>query len=170
MNTHFQPGSLRLRRESGTALLIAMLLMALMGVIGLSSLDTVMRDRQVAGNTSQAQSALYAADAGIAASLNILRTDIVGAALTPGDCLTNKLTAGTALQNGATYGPDTTAASDEICMLATAGPCAELDSSIEQGQPIYLDTVWNVRTEGASPGGATSRVHATAVRCHAFNN
>jgi Tfp pilus assembly protein PilX len=160
------------RHQSGAALLTAVLLLALMGMIGLSSLGTVMRDRQVAGYSSQAQSALYAADAGIAHGLELLRTEVVGAALSAGDCLTSTLpnTPVTSLPNGSTYGPDTTAGSNQICMLATSNPCAELDSSIEQGQPLYLYTVWNVRTEGVSPGGATARVHATAQRCHVFNN
>jgi len=30
--------------------------------------------------------------------------------------------------------------------------------------------VWNVRVQGNAPGGATSRIQATAERCHAFNN
>ena len=55
-------------------------------------------------------------------------------------------------------------------MLASADPCAELDSSIGQGQPIYLNTLWNVRVQGNAPGGATSRLQAAAERCHAFNN
>ncbi len=55
-------------------------------------------------------------------------------------------------------------------MLAAATPCAELDSSIEMGQAVYLYTVWNVRTQGQAPGGATARIQATAERCHAFNN
>jgi Tfp pilus assembly protein PilX len=157
------------RRESGAALLVSVLLLALMGVVGLASLDTVMRDRQVAGFSSNAQNALYAADAGISASLNLIRQEIVGAALSPGDCLTTPL-ANTALPNGSSYRPDATAPSNQICMLASAEPCSEIDASIEMGQPIYLYTVWSVRTEGIAPGGATARVHATAERCHAFNN
>ena len=47
-----------------------------------------MRDRQMTGFQNQAQSALYAADAGVADALDILRTEtVVGAALYPGDCL-----------------------------------------------------------------------------------
>lgn len=157
------------RHESGAALLVAMLLLALMGVIGLASLDTVMRDRQVAGYTSRAQSALYAADAGVAHGLDILRQEVVGSALAPGDCLTTVLPA-TALPNGSQYAPDATAPTNQICMLASADPCAELDASIEQGQPIYLYTLWNVRAQGTAQGGATSRLQATAERCHAFNN
>ena len=45
-----------------------------------------------------------------------------------------------------------------------------LDASIEVGQPIYLNTIWNLRSEGIAVGGATSRIRATADRCHAFNN
>lgn len=157
------------KREGGAALLVAMLMLVLMGMIGLASLDTVMRDRQVAGFQNLAQSALYAADAGVADSLDILRTEIVGAALSPGDCLTTVLPT-TNIGGGSSYRPDPTAGSNQICMLASAEPCAEIDASIEMGQPIYLYTVWNVRVQGNAPGGATSRVQATAERCHAFNN
>jgi Tfp pilus assembly protein PilX len=161
----------RHRREGGAALLVAMLMLALMGLIGFASMDTVMRDRQVAGNQSLSQTALYAADAGIAAALDLLRTEIVTATLAPGDCLTGVLPASTALPNapGTTYGPDSVAG-NQICMLASAEPCAELDASIEQGQPIFLYTVWNIQTEGRARGGARARVQATAARCHSFNN
>ena len=161
----------RRRRERGAALLVAMLMLALMGLIGFASMDTVMRDRQVAGNLSLSQNALYAADAGVAAALDLLRTEIVTAALSPGDCLNSVLPNSTPLPNtnGSSYGPDTTAG-NQICMLASAEPCSELDASIEQGQPIFLYTVWNIQTQGLAPGGATARVQATAERCHAFNN
>ena len=55
-------------------------------------------------------------------------------------------------------------------MLAAAEPCAEIDGSIEQGQPVYLYTVWNVRVQGTAPAGARARVQASVERCHAFNN
>ncbi len=161
--------ALERRRESGAALLVAVLLLALMGIVGLASLDTVMRDRQVAGFSSNAQTALYAADAGVAASLDIIRQEIVGAALAPGDCLTTVLPQ-TALPNASSYRPDPTAPTNQICMMASAEPCSEIDASIELGQPVYLYTVWNVRSEGLAPGGTAVRVHATAERCHAFNN
>ncbi len=86
------------------ALLMTMLLLILMGIIGLASLDTVMRDRQVAGYQSLAQTALYAADAGVAHSLDILRTEMVGAALSSGDGL-NTSPPGTSLGGGVSYGP-----------------------------------------------------------------
>ncbi|NNL67664.1 MAG: hypothetical protein HKP30_15545, partial [Myxococcales bacterium] len=63
------------RREQGAALLVAVLILALMGVIGLSSLDTATRDRQVAGFQSRAQTALYAAEAGVAYGVGLIRRD-----------------------------------------------------------------------------------------------
>ena len=164
-----EPERTGMARRDGSALLIAMVMLSLMGLIGFASLDTVMRDRQVAGFQSRAQTALYAADAGIAESLEILKNEITGASIAAGDCLTVKLTS-TTLDNQAVYGPDTSAATDEICMLASADPCASLDASIEVGQPIFLNTIWNMRAQGVAVGGATSRIHATAERCHAFNN
>lgn len=155
------------RRERGSALLISMMLMAGMALIGLASLDTVMRDRQVAGFSGLATTAMYAADAGLAESLEIVRTEVVSAALTAGDCMTTPVPTNT-LPNGTSYGPDPTSGTNQICMLAVGDPC--LDSSIELGQPIYLYTTWNIRTQGSAPAGATARLQATAERCHAFNN
>jgi Tfp pilus assembly protein PilX len=155
----------RIRRQEGAALLVAMLLLALMGVIGLASLNTVMRDRQVAGFQSQSQTALYAADAGLAEGLNVLRLEVVGAALTPGDCLTGTISNQT-LPNGASYAAE---AGTGICMLASADPCSELDASWEQQSAVYLNTIWDVRSVGTASGGARARVQAGAERCHAFS-
>jgi Tfp pilus assembly protein PilX len=154
------------RREGGAALLVTMLLMTAMALIGFASLNTVMRDREVTGYTSRSQTALYGADAALADSLDLVRNEAVGTALGTGDCLASPVPSGT-LPNGVTYGPDSTAPNDDICMLAITESCAE--SSIEVGQPTYLFTVWNLRTQGVAPGGATARVQATAERCHAFN-
>ena len=156
-------------REQGVVLLVSILILALMGIIGLSSLDTVMRDRQAAGHLGLSQAALYAADAGVSESLELLRTEVLAAALTPGDCLGAPVPEAT-LSNGAAYGPDDTAVDDEICMTATAEDCVELGSSAEIGTTLFRYTVWSVRTQGTAPGGATSRIRATARRCHAFSN
>lgn len=163
------------RRRQGAALLVAMMMLALMGLVGMASLDTVMRDRQVAGYSSLAQSALYAADAGVAEGLDMLRQEITGLAVTNGDCLNAQLLdkpiAARTLPNGAFYKDDPSAPSgQQICMLAAAEPCPEIAGSLEVGQPIYLKTVWSVRVQGVAPGGATASVMATAERCHAFNN
>lgn len=157
------------RREEGTALLVAILMLVLMGLLGMASLDSVMRDRQVAGYTSRARSALYAADAGVAASLDMVRTATLPTALAPGDCMAAVLPT-TNLPNGTSYQPDTSATTSSICMLSSAGPCSELDASIEVGAgSIYLYTLWDMRIQGQTADGAVARVQATSQRCHAFN-
>ena len=172
------------RNQEGTALLVTMMMLALMGLVGMASLDTATRERQVAGYSSLAQSALYAADAGVAEGLDLLRKEITGLAVTSGDCLSGDLldtnlvldpndveSGSRTLTNGAYYEPDPTSPNgNEICMLATAEACEQVGGSLEMGQPIYLKTVWSVRVQGVAPGGATTRILATAERCHAFNN
>jgi hypothetical protein len=62
-----------MRRESGSALIITMMVLLLLGVIGLSALDTVMRDQQVAGFQNRSTAAFYAAEAGLAAAKDEVR-------------------------------------------------------------------------------------------------
>ena len=61
------------KHESGAALVVAVLLLAMLGVIGLASMEAVTRDRQVAGFQNRARVALYAADAGVAHAVGIIR-------------------------------------------------------------------------------------------------
>lgn len=162
MKTIARPMSQRARREGGAALFIAVLLMALMATIGFASMDTVMRSREVAGNTSRSFSALYAADAGISAALQALRSEVTTTALSPGDCLDATVPTAT-LPNGTSYRADATA-TNQICMLASADPCLE-ETSMDL--PFFY-TVWDMRVQGEATGGTLARVQATAGRCHAF--
>ena len=171
----------REHREGGTALLVAMMMLVLMGMLGLASLDTVMRDRQVAGHTSQSRQALYAAEAGIAQGLEMVRTASLGATISPGECISQEIPSYTFPDSGASYqrdttadGPDASNPEHNVCMLAAAEPCelggvGEGGNSIEQGQQVFLKTVWDLRLEGRSQGGAGARVQATVNRCHAYN-
>src|SRR5262245_4054996 len=54
------------RRESGSALFVAVMMLVLMGFLGLAALERVGRDGQVAGYQNRARSAFFAADAGAA--------------------------------------------------------------------------------------------------------
>jgi len=61
------------RREGGSALIVTVMILLLLGVIGLSALDTVMRDQQVAGFQNRSTLALYAAEAGLAEAKDEVR-------------------------------------------------------------------------------------------------
>jgi hypothetical protein len=65
------------RRESGSALIITVLVMLLLGAIGISALDTVMRDQQVAGYQNRASTAFYAAEAGVAVAKDLVRRNVL---------------------------------------------------------------------------------------------
>ena len=52
------------RSEQGTALMVTMLVLALVAIVGLASMETVTRDRQVAGYQSRSRVALYADNPG----------------------------------------------------------------------------------------------------------
>jgi len=48
------------------------MMLVLMGLIGIAALDTMTKDRQVAGFQNRARLAFYAADAGVATGLNLV--------------------------------------------------------------------------------------------------
>lgn len=62
------------RRERGSALFIAVMMLTLMGFLGLAALDRVTRDEQVAGHQNRARTAFYAAEAGIAEARRLVTT------------------------------------------------------------------------------------------------
>lgn len=157
------------RRESGAALLVSILLLTAMTLIGFASLNTVMRDREVTGATNRSQTALYGADAAVAATLELLRTTPIGTVKID-DCLTPDVPSGT-LPNGVSYGPDTTASPPpKVCLLSAGKICENYGSNWEMGNggSVYREAIWSVRAQGVAPGGATSRVQATIQNCVAF--
>ena len=57
------------RREEGVALIVVMLILALVSVLAVSSMETTMRDQQVAGVQMRDRVAFQAAEAGLATAL-----------------------------------------------------------------------------------------------------
>lgn len=62
------------RHEQGSALIVAVMMLALMGVVGLAAMDAVTQDRQSAGFQTRHRQAFYAAEAGASTALNLIRT------------------------------------------------------------------------------------------------
>ena len=61
------------RREAGSALFVAVMMLVMMMFLGLTALDRVTRDRQVAGFQDRARSSFYTAEAGIADARSRIR-------------------------------------------------------------------------------------------------
>ena len=54
------------RREQGSAMLIAVMMLVLMGLLGVAAMETAGEDQKIAGLTNRSRSAFYAAEAGAA--------------------------------------------------------------------------------------------------------
>ncbi len=168
-------------RERGVALLVSVLMVALMGMVGLAALDTVMRDRQFAGYQARARTALYAAEAGLATVVGMIRQEPVtpsgggnaGAANWNANFPdeSNPQTLGDAWNPPTFYGDPN--APETIEFLGPSGSCW-LDSagglmSQNLGGVQWRDALWLVRVAGAAPGGTRASIEATVSSCRAFN-
>jgi hypothetical protein len=144
------------RLQEGSALLIAVLMLVLMGLIGIAALDAVTRDRQVAGYLNRKKVALYAAEAGVAEALETLRNDLEPsvAQVTLGD---------TSLypQGRPSYRPDPTVA-DPIENIGVGG-MSGMNLAIGQGgAPTFQLSYWRVNVQGDAPGGSVARLEVAA--------
>jgi len=168
------------RREGGVALLIAMLMLIIFGAMAVASMDTVTRDRQIAGIHSQTNQAFQAAEAGVAAGLAALRnptqpwpTSIAGlAGFQP--ALPN-IAIGDAYDYPAgvpSYVADPDVAAP-VQYLGVGGECPDWEVSIDVsniggGGLTVLETVFDIRVQGQTQTGARTRIEAAAARCHVF--
>ncbi len=147
------------RREGGSALLVSVMMLVLMGLIGIAALDTVTKDRQSAGFQSRNRTAFYAAEGGIAVGMNLVRT---------ADQRTDKPAfPATGLGDAATYpygqpqyAGDPSAA-DPIVFAKDGGPAEGMSLQVP---PQFINTLWQVRVEGRTPEGARMRLEAMATK------
>lgn len=151
------------RAEAGSALLVAVLLLVFMGMIGLAAMDTVSRDRQVAGFTKRTRIGFYAAEAGIHTGLNLVRSQ------------PNRLDPPTlptvSLGNAADY-PETTQPQFEADPNITDPAIRVTHSSFEYavrkmgmgmggGTQGPVVDYWVINSMGTGPNGGTARLEAS---------
>jgi hypothetical protein len=154
------------RGEQGTALVVTVLLLVLLGVLGLAALDTVARDQQVAGFQNRSRLAFYAAEAGVADAKNRLRSvwtteDVVafpsqGAPAAIADT-------GVFPDGQPVYYADPDAAAGIEYMDAGA-PSVGGGHDQRLGGATRVNTLWRIRVAGRAPGGAVSRLEVVATR------
>ena len=183
------------RHREGTALLVAVVILALMGIIGLSSMDTVTRDRQVAGYQSRAQTALYAAEAGVAFGLALIRRDAQAlsgggeGALISYNPSTGAPPEFPDLANADVLGtnfpapgpprfymdpdardPNNLAAPPQaIRYLGRGTPCPGWIMSSTVGGVQWAEALWDIRVRGDNPGGTQVNIQASGANCHPYN-
>ena len=145
------------RREEGAALLVAVMMLVLMGMIGLAALDTVSEDRQIAGFQSRARAAFYAAEAGVGVSKNLVRT--------AGERTDLPALAATNLGDGATYayGQPSYAGDPEFAnpvRYVRDGPPWAQGGDLRVGKQRLVHTLWQTNVQGQTPDGASARLEA----------
>jgi Tfp pilus assembly protein PilX len=147
---------LRQCRQQGSALLIVMLVMALMGIVGFAALEAVTRDQRVAGYQTRKKIAFYAAEAGVAKAVHALRVN-EDPTFDPGSVGDT-----TSFPMGLpTYSMDTTsgaAASD-----LGPGPFPGMMMNLGQNnKPKFLMRYWEARVKGEAHGGSLARIEFAA--------
>lgn len=162
------------RREAGSALVITVLLLVLLGVMGLAALDTVTRDQQVAGFQNRNRLAFYAAEAGVADARNRLRlvysTDAV--VNFPDQANAVLLSDTTLFPYGQpSYCGDPAAVGGAAVAYANQG-AMDLGGGhdLREGGEQWFNTLWRIQVRGQTPDGATSRIDAMATRQLAGGN
>lgn len=171
----------RRKGEEGVALLIAILMLIIFGAMAVAAMDTVTRDRQIAGIHSQANLSFQAAEAGVNAGLAALRNPAGGwptnaAALASFSPALPNIALGLPAdypegQPSYVADPDAPA---PIQYLGVGGACPDWEVSIDvtnigSGGITILETLFDIRVQGQTQTGARKRVEAAAARCHVFD-
>lgn len=157
------------RREAGSALFVAVLMLALMGAIGIAALDTATRDRQSAGYQNRSENAFWAAEAGSAEGRALVR-QVVDRGATPSlpgpSASTGELGEDSLYdREGAQprfYGDPDPSFSTPIRHVGDAGlvPGSNLG-----GKQKFVRTLWQINVVGESPGeGVPVRLEVMQTR------
>jgi hypothetical protein len=167
------------RHEEGSALLVSVMLLVLMAMIGFASLETVTRDRQVAGYQTRSRTALYAADAGIAVAANTLAAALSASAnlgvaslatVTPALPATTLGDTSVHPHGQPSFGPEPGVT--PIRYLGTGKPCDSEFGGMSQevgSGAQWKSAIWEIRVQGQTSDGVPSRLQATFPVCRAFN-
>ena len=142
----------QLRRERGSALVIAMLMLVMMGLIGFAALSTVTRDLQVTGAQFRKKSSFYAAEGGVAEALETMRTTGI-----PGVTATN-LGDGTTYPHGQpSYAADSSVATpiDDLGIGGFPGMNLQVG---QNGAPMFQMQMYRINVQGTSTGGGLTRL------------
>lgn len=156
----------RTRSEAGSALIVTVLLLVLIGAMGLAALDTVTRDQQVAGFQNRSRLAFYAAEAGVADAKNRLREVWTTEDTVAFPDEANAVSVGdTSLfpYGRPAYFADP-AAPAGIEYMEAGAPSVAGGHDQRLGGSTRVNTLWRIRVAGRTSDGATSRLDVVATR------
>ena len=147
----------RLVREQGIALITVMMILALIATLAISSMETVMRDNQVAAVQIRNRVAFQAAEAGLAVALASMSSSAA-----PTLVSTDIGVVGDYPMGQPSYQLDP-AVPTPVENLG-AQPVPGMGLNINGNGPKFQLQMWKIHVEGSEPRGMTSRIEAaTAV-------
>jgi hypothetical protein len=149
------------RREQGVILFVAVLILALMGALAIASLESASRDQQAAGYYNRSNTALFAAEAGVAAAIAMIEQPTKPAC--PGVIAFSTLglpsyigdaTMWLSFGGQPKYYGDPAVANAVQCVGTRTRPGGSM--SVTGGSEIVED--WRIYVVGESPDGSRARV------------
>ncbi len=144
------------KREGGSALLVTVMLLVMIGLVGLAALNTTTRDQQVAGFQNRKRIALYAAEAGISEAMErLVTTSEPTISSTP-------IGVPSVFPHGRPSYEPAPPVADAVEDLGDA-PFPGMGLNLGQGGlPTYQLNYWRMRVEGHAPGGSQARLEAVS--------
>ena len=159
----------RRRRESGTALIVSILMLVLLTAMGIAALDTVSMDNEVAGYQKRAKAAFFAAEAGAATARQVVRNmggrkelPVIGTDF-PGSVLPTQLATASDFVHGQPEYYADPAIAIPIKYIGEGAACTE-GCDLNQGGIKYNHTRWQINVVGESAEGSSSRLEVVATR------
>lgn len=154
------------RREAGSALFVAVVMLVLMGFLGLGALNRVTLDEQVSGFQNRARNAFYAAEGAVAEARRLVQVNATSRGVQPGfySAAAKRYVGDTGLYDREAgnlpryYGDPAFPA--PIRYLKDGGPVEGF--SLQPGQGL-VKTLWQINVIGESPDGSSSRLEVVAV-------
>jgi hypothetical protein len=156
------------RREAGSALFVAVMMLVLMGFLGLAALDRVTKDEQVAGFQNRARTAFYSAEAAVSDARSIIADSAQVYDRTSTPAFPTQAAPQT-IGDAATYDREGSLpnyygdpAFPQPIRYLKDGPPLE-GANLQPGQGL-VESLWQINVVGESPDGSRSRIEVVAVR------
>jgi Tfp pilus assembly protein PilX len=143
-------------RESGIALIAAMMILALVATLAIAAMETTMRDQQVAGVHLRDRVAFQAAEAGLATAL----VTVTGGN-TPTLATSDIGVAGDYPMGQPSYrlDPDVATPVEKIGSVPAPGMSLNINGN---GSKFQLE-LWRLHVEGREPRGSSASIEAAAA-------
>ena len=143
-------------RDQGIALITVMMILALVATLALSSMETTMRDNQIAGVQMRNRVAFQAAEAGLAVALASLTNNAAPTLLNSNIGVVGDYPMG---QPSFQLDPTVPTPIENL----GAQPAPGMSLNINGNGPKFQLQLWRIHVEGSEPRGMTSRIEAATA-------